>query len=155
GMRDQIQIGPNLRRANSVILEPNQVTDVQRYVEHIRTDVTSVDYPVGTLAGAFLAANRNFGWLNVLMSAVHEAYMRHREANEHVQAWELLREFAKTHGSARHIFNDTAVLPLVGNVEGVSKNDVERLIYGQLPVPVGGTSPAALTPAMADALLKH
>lgn len=155
GMRDQIHIGPNLRRANSVILEPNQVTDVQRYVEHIRTDVTSVDYPLGTLAGAFLAANRNFGWLNVLMAAVHEAYMRHREADEKVQAWELLREFAKTHGSARHIFNDTAVLPLIGNVEGVSKKDVERLIYGQLPVPVSGPSPAALTTAMADALLKH
>lgn len=158
GMRDQIHIGPNLRRATHVTLEPNQVTDVQNYVEHIRAtlaDPTSVDYPVGTLEGAFLAANRNFGWLNVVMAAVHEAYMRHREGSGSVQAWELLREFAKTHGSARHIFNDTAVLPLVGTVEGVPKKDVERLIYGQLPVPVGGPAPAAVTQEMAGALLKH
>ncbi len=158
GMRDQIHIGPNLRRATSVTLEPNQVTDVQSYVKHIQSalsDPTSVDYPVGTLEGAFLAANRNFGWLNVLMAAVHETCARHRERDETVQGWELLRDFAKTHGSARHIFNDNAVLPLIGNVEGVPKNEVERLIYGQLPIVVGGPSAAAVTPPMADALLEH
>jgi len=158
GMRDQIHIGPNLRRATSVTLEPNQVTDVQSYVNHIRTSLaepTSVEYPAGTLEGAFLAANRNFGWLNVVMAAIHEAHLRHVEGGESPRAWELLREFAKTHGSAKHIFNDTAVLPLVGNVEGVPKKDVERLIYGQLPVPIGGMSPAAVTPGMSEALLKH
>ena len=36
GMRDQIHIGPNLRRASSVTIEPNQVTDVQSYVDHIK-----------------------------------------------------------------------------------------------------------------------
>ena len=158
GMRDQIHIGPNLRRATSVTLEPNQVTDVQSYVNHIRTSLaepSSVDYPAGTLEGAFLAANRNFGWLNVVMAAIHEAHLRHVEGGESPRAWELLREFAKTHGSAKHIFNDTAVLPLVGTVEGVPKKDVERLIYGQLPVPIGGMSPAAVTPGMSEALLKH
>lgn len=158
GMRDQIHIGPNLRRANSVTLEPNQVTDVQSYVNHIKgalPDPQSVNYPPGTLEGAFLAANRNFGWLNVVMAAIHEAYLRHCEGGDTPKAWELLREFARTHGSASHIFNDTAVLPLVGSVEGVSKADVERLIYGQLPVPVGGTSSASVTSPMADALLTH
>ena len=81
GMRDQIQIGPNLRRASSVTIEPNQVTDVGRYVNHIKeslADPKSVEYPAGTLEAAFLSANRNFGWLNVIMSSVHETYARHK-----------------------------------------------------------------------------
>ena len=158
GMRDQIHIGPNLRRASSVTIEPNQLTDVQSYVDHIKgslADPDTVKYPVGTLEGAFLSVNRNFGWLNVMMASVHETHARHLERDEGVSAWELLRDFAKTDAHAAHIFNDRAVLPLLGNVSGVSKQDVERLIYGQLPAPVGGTAASALTEGMADALLAH
>ena len=158
GMRDQIHIGPNLRRASSVTIESNQLTDVQGYVDHIKdslADPHTVKYPVGTLEGAFLSANRNFGWLNVMMASVHETHARHLERGEGVSAWELLRDFAKTDAHAAHIFNDRAVLPLLGNVSGVSKQDVERLVYGQLPAPVGGTAASALTESMADALLAH
>jgi hypothetical protein len=52
GMRDQINIGPNLRRVSSVTIEPNQVTDVRSYVDHIKKSLVSpelVDYPIGTL----------------------------------------------------------------------------------------------------------
>ena len=158
GMRDQIHIGPNLRRASSVTIEPNQLTDVQSYVDHIKGSVAdphTVKYPVGTLEGAFLSANRNFGWLNVMMASVHETHARHLERDESVSAWELLRDFAKTDAHAAHIFNDRAVLPVLGNVSGVSKQDVERLVYGQLPSPVGGVAASALTESMADALLAH
>lgn len=158
GMRDQIHIGPNLRRASSVTLEPNQVTDVGNFVEHIKkslADPEAVDYPVGTLEGAFLAANRNFGWLNVLMASIHETLARHRDRGETVEAWELLRDFARTDARANHIFNDSAVLPLIGSVAGVPKKEIERLIYGQLPVAVGGPSSGSITATMAEALLQH
>ncbi len=158
GMRDQIQIGPNLRRASSVTLEPGQVTDVLSYVGHIRkslADPASVDYPTGTAEGAFLATNRNFGWLNVVMASIHETYARHSEKGETIDSWELLRDFAKTDARSRHIFNDNAVLPLIGTVEGVSKKDVERLVYGQLPLPVGGASAVALSLSTAERLLEH
>jgi len=158
GMKDQVNIGPNLRRASSVTIEPNQVTDVRSYVDHIKKSLASpesVEYPIGTLEGGFLAANRNFGWLNVVMASVHETFTRHKEKGESIEGWELLREFAKTDARAKHIFNDQAVLPLIGSVQGVPKKDIERLIYGQLPAAVGGASSAAFTPPMADGLLKH
>ena len=158
GMRDQIHIGPNLRRASSVTIEPNQLTDVQSYVDHIKgslTDPHAVEYPAGTLEGAFLSANRNFGWLNVMMASIHETHARHLERGESVSAWELLRDFARTDARAMHIFDDRAVLPLLGNVDAVPKNEVERLVYGQLPAPVGGAAASALTESMADALLVH
>jgi hypothetical protein len=158
GMRDQIHIGPNLRRASSVTIEPNQVTDVRRYIDHIRASLVSpasVNYPIGTLEGAFLAANRNFGWLNVLMASIHETFVRHVERGEAIESWALIRDFAKTDARAKHIFNDQAVLPLIGNVAGVPKQEIDRLIYGQLPVAVGGTSPAAISPQMTQALLQH
>lgn len=158
GMRDQIHIGPILRRASSVTIEPNQLTDVQSYVDHIKgslADPNAVEYPVGTLEGAFLSANRNFGWLNVIMASIHETHARHIERGDAPSAWELLRDFAKTDARAKHIFNDDAVLPLLGTVTGVPKQDVERLVYGQLPAPVGGAAKSALTEGMADALLAH
>lgn len=158
GMRDQIHIGPNLRRASSVTIEPNQLTDVQSYVDHITgslADPNAVEYPVGTLEGAFLSANRNFGWLNVIMASIHETHARHLDRGDGVSAWQLLKDFAKTDARATHIFNDGAVLPLLGTVAGVPKQEVERLVYGQLPAPVGGAATSALTEKMADALLAH
>lgn len=158
GMRDQIHIGPNLRRASSVTIEPNQLTDVQSYVDHIKgslRDPNGVNYPAGTLEGAFLSANRNFGWLNVIMASVHETHARHIERGDNVHAWQLLKDFAKTDARATHIFSDGVVLPLVGNVTGVPRTEVERLIYGQLPAPVGGAATSAITERMADALLAH
>ena len=158
GMRDQIQIGPNLRRASSVTIEPNQVTDVQRYMDHIKLSLNepeSVDYPAGTLEAAFLSANRNFGWLNVIMSSVHETFARHRERSEQINSWELIRDFAKTDARAGNIFNDNAAMPLIGRVKDVPAEIVERIVYGQLPVGVGGTSSENISPAMADALLEH
>lgn len=158
GMRDQIHIGPNLRRASSVTIEPSHLTDVQSYVEYIKgslPDPQAVEYPVGTLEAAFLSANRNFGWLNVIMASIHETHARHLEQGEDSSAWELLKDFAKTEARATHIFNDGAVLPLLGTVEGVPKQEVERLVYGQLPAPVGGAAKAALTESMANALMAH
>jgi len=158
GMRDQIQIGPNLRRASSVTIEPNQVTDVSRYVNHIKeslADPASVDYPAGTLEAAFLSANRNFGWLNVIMSSVHETYARHKERGEDINSWALIRDFAKTDARAGNIFNDSAVMPLIGKIKDVPQETVERIVYGQLPVGVGGTSPSNISPAFAETLLEH
>lgn len=68
---------------------------------------------------------------------------------------QVLKDFAKTDARATHIFNDGAVLPLLGTVVGVPKQEVERLVYGQLPAPVSGAAEAALTESMADALLAH
>jgi len=158
GMKDQIEIGPNQRRAHAVVIEPSQLTDVHGYVEHVKecsVDPTAVAYPPGTLEGAFLLANRNLGWFNVIMASVHEAHVGHKARRESVPAWQLLKEFAKTNAQATHIVNHSEVLASLGTVAGVPLLDVERIVYGQLPVPVGSADSAALSEGQANVLLCH
>ena len=111
-MQDQIHIGPNLRRASSVTLKPNQVTDVQSPLTISRPAslILTICVPGWHTCGAFLAANRNFGWFNLLMASIHETHARHRERGEGALpgSWYAT---AKTDARARHIFNDTAGRP--------------------------------------------
>ena len=158
GMRDQIQIGPNLRRASSVAIEPNQLTDVQSYVDHIKgslADPRTVKYPVGTLEGAFLSANRNFGWLNVMMASVHETHARHLERDESVSAWELLRDFAKTDAHAAHIFNDRPSCRCSGTFLEFRSKTSSVSSTGNCPPRWEELPRRPLTESMADALLAH
>src|SRR5205807_10344075 len=48
------------------------------------------DYPPGLKEAAFFAANRNFGWFNVIMQHAHENHQGHQ-----IPAWELLRRFGE------------------------------------------------------------
>jgi hypothetical protein len=156
GMQQNIAIGPNMRRASIVPLEPNQVTDVHRYVAYLKaatSDPAALSYPKGTTEGAFLAANRNFGWFNVIMASIHESHQRHRARGESPEAWELLREFAQTEARAKHIFNDS-VLAVIGKVPGVPNEIIHRLVFGQLPMPVGGGT-GSVTEEMGKTLLAH
>ena len=137
GMRDKIEIGPNRRRTDSMELEPNRIGDVHVYVDYLRERAEAlgqtVDYPPGTLEGAFIACNRNFGWFNVMMSSIHESYRLAREQERAVTAWQLIEEFARTEPRAKWIF-DLSVLDLLRGVKGVPEEMVKRLVFGQLPV---------------------
>lgn len=140
GMRDKIEIGPNRRRMDSIELEPNRIGDVRMYVDSLREQAEtlgqSVDYPPGTLEGAFIACNRNFGWFNVMMSSIHESYRLAREQERDVTAWQLIEEFARTETRARWIF-DLSVLDLLRGIKKspqAVKEMVKRLTFGQLPV---------------------
>ena len=100
-----------------------------------------MDYPSGTLEGAFIACNRNFGWFNVMMSSIHESYRLARADQRPVTAWQLIEEFARTEPRAKWIF-DTSVLDLLRGVRGTSDDVVKRLIFGQLPIAVDGLDSA-------------
>ncbi|MBK8988200.1 MAG: hypothetical protein IPM39_19395 [Chloroflexi bacterium] len=150
GMRDKIEIGPNRRRTDSVELEPNRISDVHTYVDSLRQRAEAlgqyVDYPQGTLEGAFIACNRNFGWFNVMMSSIHESYRLRREQGQLVAAWELIEEFGRTESRAKWIF-DLSVIHLLGRQEQADAT-VKRLLFGQLPIPLD----ASLTTTQAEAL---
>jgi hypothetical protein len=137
GMRDKIEIGPNRRRTDSVELEPSRIGDVKTYVDSLRERAEAlgqgVDYPPGTLEGAFIACNRNFGWLNVMMSSIHESHRLARKGGQTRTAWQLIEEFARTETRARWMF-DLSVLDLLRGVKQAPSEMVDRLIFGQLPV---------------------
>ncbi len=137
GMRDKIEIGPNRRRTDSVELEPNRIGDVHSYVASLRERAEamgqSVDYPPGTLEGAFIACNRNFGWFNVMMSSIHESYRLHQAQGRAVAGWQLIEEFARSEARARWIF-DLSALHLLGRI--ADDDMMKQLVFGQLPIPL-------------------
>lgn len=137
GMRDKVEIGPNRRRTDSVDLEPNRIGDVRRYVTYLQERAEnlgqSVTYPPGTLEGAFIASNRNFGWFNVMMSSIHESHRQALENQSPLTAWQLLEEFAQSEARAKWIF-DLSVLSLLKGIQGAPKHAISRLVFGQLPV---------------------
>jgi len=141
-MSDKIEIGPNRRRADSIDLEPSRLGDVRVYVNSLREQAEAqgqaVDYPPGTLEGAFIACNRNFGWLNVMMSSIHESCRIARGQGRTARAWQLIEEFARTEPRAIKWMFDLSVLDLVRGVEGAPDEMVKHLIFGQLPVPLDG-----------------
>ena len=160
GMRDKIEIGPNRRRMDSIELEPNRIGDMRMYVDSLREQAEalgqSVDYPPGTLEGAFIACNRNFGWFNVMMSSIHESYRLAREQGREGTAWQLVEEFARTETRARWIF-DLSVLNLLRGVEKAPKavkEMVKRLTFGQLPVVSMVEPPASLDDGLDEAQVK-
>jgi len=140
GMRDKIEIGPNRRRTDSIELEPNRIGDVHQYVGYLREQAEArgqaVDYPPGTLEGAFIACNRNFGWFNVMMSSIHESHRLAREQGQTVTAWQLVEEFARAEPRAQWIF-DLTVLDLMRGVKKAPTEMIKRLVFGQLPVSLG------------------
>lgn len=137
GMRDKIEIGPNRRRADSLELEPNRLSDVHLYVQNLREQAEAmgqtVDYPPGTLEGAFIACNRNFGWFNVMMSSIHESYRAALGQGKRPTAWQLIEEFARSEAQAKWIF-DLSVLNLLNRPASAPRPVMDRLIFGQLPV---------------------
>lgn len=137
GMRDKIEIGPNRRRTDVIELEPNRIGDVHAYVKHLRDRAEAmqqtVDYPKGTLEGAFIACNRNFGWFNVMMSSIHESYRQASRQKHDVTAWQLIEEFAQSEPRAQWIF-DLSVRDLLRGAKGIPRDILNRLLFGQLPI---------------------
>ncbi len=86
------------RRTGWHELNTNAFADVQDFFEYLRADRPRIreamaHYPEGLREAAFFAANRNFGWFNVIMHYAHENHRR-----ENMRTPELLHGFAR-HGA--------------------------------------------------------
>lgn len=155
GMSDAIRIGPNLRRANIEILEPNRIYDVKTFQTHLYKSGVAVDYPDGTLEGAFIATNRNFGWFNKVMSSVHAIWEDAQQKGKPITAsWKLLQYFAKGAASNKEIF-DLSILDTISgiNLRSITpeSNLANQMIFSQLPVPIDSQN---VSPESANLLLK-
>lgn len=95
------------RRTGWHELTTNTFSDVEAFFTYFKTyrseifDTVSA-YPKGLKEAAFFAANRNFGWFNVIM---HHAHQNHR--NGKMETPELLKKFAEeaSKGHAKTVFN--------------------------------------------------
>ncbi len=136
GMSDAIQIGPNRRRTDLLVLEPNRIYDLKTFQNHLAQAGVAVDYPAGTLEGIFIATNRNFGWFNKVMSAVHAIWEdAELQGNPFDSAWGLIQTYALGAASNKEVF-DLSILEAMSEIPKGSPEEVlaQQMIYGQLPV---------------------
>jgi len=101
------------RRTGFHELTTNTYEDVEaffKYFADYRKDIAEAvsKYPDGLKEAAFFAANRNFGWFNVIM---HHAHQNHRDGR--VKTPELLKMFAEksTKGHDKSVFNLDTISP--------------------------------------------
>lgn len=140
------------RRTGWHELRTNTFADVEAFFLHLRNhrpDVASAirQYPPGLKEAAFFAANRNFGWFNVIMHHAHENYRGGR-----VTAPQLLRSFAEaaTKGGENSVFDLNAISPW--RIESdADYEEVKHAIFSMLPREVG--SPDGLTSERGERLL--
>ena len=116
----------------------NAFQDVEaffKYLHERRPAIASdlVLYPPGLKEAAFFAANRNFGWFNVIM---HHAHNNHRQGALGVPG--LLKKFAEN--PPRGLRGTVFDLDAISEYHVPHDNDyaeVERLIFGLLPRAIG------------------
>jgi hypothetical protein len=102
------------RRTEYVELQSNAFHDVEDYWQYVKSNRPEIwasmkDYPDGLKEAAFFAANRNFGWFNVIMYFCHQ--------NHHGNALpvpKLLQQFAEQDSRAsRSVFDVRATSPVM------------------------------------------
>jgi hypothetical protein len=100
-------IGAIRRRTDWYGLTSNSFADVESLSQYLSVHRPKVaeavsNYPKGLKEAAFFAANRNFGWFNVIM---HHAHVNHSRVPQTTP--QLLEKFAKDfdRGDGRSVFN--------------------------------------------------
>ena len=122
------------RRTIRYDLRSNAFSDVEdffTYLKSARPDVSVAleSYPTWMKEAAFFAADRNFGWFNVIMHSLHA-----NQRGESTPTHELMRRFAATDD---RIFRKEAIGSFdVGDL-GADKAFIEKTMYGLLPHAIG------------------
>jgi hypothetical protein len=127
------QIGAIKRRTVQYTLQSNAFSDVEDFFSYLKTHSPNYadaldSYPDGLKEAAFFAADRNFGWFNVIMFRLHEI-QRGRTIPTH----ELLRQFAETDD---RVFQKDVIGTYAVDL-GVDQSFVEQTMYGLLPLAIG------------------
>jgi hypothetical protein len=130
------------RRTQRHELRTNAFADVEAFFNYLRDHRPGVwreieGYPAGLKEAAFFAANRNFGWFNVIMHDVHN-----NARGENVAVHELIRRFATGNHGKSVVFDSD----LIGDYHLRQDNDkrlIEEAMYGLLPKAVGHGLPLA------------
>jgi len=135
------------RRTIRYALRSNAFADVEDFFTYLKTARPDISgtleaYPAWIKEAAFFAADRNFGWFNVIMHSLHW-----KQQGSAVPTHELMRQFAATDD---RVFRKEAIGSY--DVElGAEKAFVEQAMYGLLPHPIGE---GEMDATRADTLLK-
>ncbi len=124
------KIPSQARRHYAVPIGRNTVEDLTGYLAHLRaSDPTIPDYSREFIRAAYLAVDRNMGWMNVLM------YSRHRRWLEgETDPVSLLREFAMADPRGKEVFVENGLDRITGaKTDGIA----QKLLFGQTPVALG------------------
>lgn len=121
------------RRTIRYDLRSNAFSDVEDFFSYLKTarpdiSATLESYPDWMKEAAFFAADRNFGWFNVIMHSLHA-----NQRGESTPTHDLIRRFAETDN---RVFRKEAI----GSYDvdlGADKAFVEQTMYGLLPHPIG------------------
>lgn len=121
------------RRTIRYDLQSNAFSDVEdffTYLKSARPTISAVleQYPDWMKEAAFLAADRNFGWFNVIMHKLHV-----NQQGKSTPTHELIRRFAETD---ERVFNKEAIGSYFVDL-GEEKAFVEQTMYGLLPHQIG------------------
>ncbi len=134
------------RRTEYVELQSNAFHDVEDYWQYVQSNRPDIwasmkDYPDGLKEAAFFAANRNFGWFNVIM---HYCHLNHR--GNALPVPKLLQQFAEQDSKAsRSVFDVRATNAVMMRADS-DKGRILEIVYGQLPqriAPEGISEPDA------------
>lgn len=131
-------IGAIRRRTDWYGLTSNSFADVESLsqylsVHHPKVAEAVSKYPKGLKEAAFFAANRNFGWFNVIM---HHAHVNHSRVPQTTP--QLLEKFAKDfdRGDGRSVFNmeniDEFHIPT-----DEDREEIVQAIFSLLPRSIG------------------
>lgn len=121
------------RRTIRYDLQANAFSDVEDFFSYLKSARPEVStaleaYPIWMKEAAFLAADRNFGWFNVIMHSLHS-----NQRGESTPTHELIRRFAETDD---RVFDKEAIGSYFVEL-GAEKAFVEKTMYGLLPHPIG------------------
>ncbi|OJH38238.1 hypothetical protein BON30_24150 [Cystobacter ferrugineus] len=139
------------RRTGWHELTTNTFADVEAFFTYLKAHRPAVGqaiakYPSGLKEAAFFAANRNFGWFNVIM---HHAHENHRGGTVETPA--LLRMFADVPGKGdKSSVFDLGAISDYRVPKDKDYDEVVRSIFGLLPRPIGSSE--GVTRALADRL---
>ena len=117
------------RRHYPIRIGRNTVADLCGYLNHLRQEDTAVpDYEEELIRAAYVAVDRNMGWMNVLMYAIHR-----RWAAGERDIVSLLREFAEADPRGKEVFAENA-LARIPRIQQSAQG--QRLLFGQTPIPL-------------------
>jgi hypothetical protein len=127
------KIPSQARRHYAVPIGRNTVADLCGYLAHLRkADPNIPDYSEALIRAAYLAVDRNMGWMNVIM------YSRHRRwvEGEHDPV-SLLREFAVADPRGKEVFVENGLARIPGTQ---TDSAAQTLLFGQTPVAIADVS---------------
>jgi hypothetical protein len=123
------KIPSQARRHYSVPIGRNTVADLCGYLAHLRKDQPAIpEYGEDLIRAAYLATDRNMGWMNVVMYSVHRPFIDGEE-----DPVSLLRQFALGDPRGKEVFVENGLARIPGSNTNAT---AQRLLLGQTPLPL-------------------